>query len=32
MNLTAVWAIYQYEMARWFRTLFQGVVSPVVST
>jgi len=32
MNLTAVWAIYHYEMARWFRTLFQGVVSPVVST
>lgn len=32
MNLTAVWAIYRYEMARWFRTLFQGVVSPVVST
>ena len=32
MNLTAVWDIYQYEMARWFRTLFQGVVSPVVST
>ena len=32
MNLTAIWAIYHYEMARWFRTLFQGVVSPVVST
>lgn len=32
MNPTAVWAIYHYEMARWFRTLFQGVVSPVVST
>ncbi|WP_223478415.1 ABC transporter permease [Oricola indica] len=32
MNLLAVWAIYRYEMARWFRTLFQSVVSPVVST
>ena len=32
MNLIAVWAIYHYEMARWFRTLFQSVVSPVVST
>ena len=32
MNPMGVWAIYHYEMSRWFRTLFQGVVSPVVST
>lgn len=32
MNLIAVYSIYRYEMARWFRTLFQSVVSPVVST
>ena len=32
MNWGAVWAIYQYEMARTARTLLQSVVSPVVST
>ena len=32
MNWGAVWAIYQYEMARTGRTLLQSVVSPVVST
>ena len=32
MNLQAVKAIYLFEMARTRRTLFQSVVSPVVST
>ena len=32
MNLSAVKAIYLYEMARTKRTLFQSVVSPVIST
>jgi ABC-2 type transport system permease protein len=32
MNLHAVRAIYMYEMARTGRTLFQSVVSPVIST
>jgi ABC-2 type transport system permease protein len=32
MNLYAIRAIYRYEMARTIRTLFQSVVSPVVST
>jgi len=32
MNLYAVRAIYMYEMARTVRTLFQSVVSPVIST
>jgi ABC-2 type transport system permease protein len=32
MNHRAVWAIYRYEMARTARTLFQSVVSPVIST
>jgi ABC-2 type transport system permease protein len=32
MNLHAVWAIYDFEMARSRRTLFQSVVSPVIST
>ena len=32
MNLYAVRAIYRYEMARTARTLFQSVVSPVIST
>ena len=32
MNLHAIRAIYRYEMARTIRTLFQSVVSPVVST
>jgi ABC-2 type transport system permease protein len=32
MNLHAVRAIYVYEMARTGRTLFQSVVSPVIST
>ncbi|KQV55235.1 MULTISPECIES: ABC transporter permease [unclassified Caulobacter] len=32
MNLFAIKAIYRFEMARWFRTLAQSVVSPVLST
>ena len=32
MNLHAVRAIYSYEMARTGRTLFQSIVSPVIST
>jgi len=32
MNLHAVRAIYRYEMARTGRTLFQSIVSPVIST
>jgi ABC-2 type transport system permease protein len=32
MNYYAVLAIYKYEMARTRRTLFQSVVSPVIST
>ncbi len=32
MNLHAICAIYRFEMARTGRTLFQSVVSPVIST
>ena len=32
MNFHGVWAIYRFEMARWARTLFQSLVSPVIST
>jgi len=32
MNLYAVKSIYLFEMARMWRTLFQSVVSPVIST
>jgi ABC-2 type transport system permease protein len=32
MNAYAVKAIYGFEMARWFRTLVQSVLSPVIST
>ena len=32
MNIYGVWAIYRFEMARWYRTLFQSLVSPVIST
>jgi len=32
MNLQAIKAIYHYEMSRFFRTLWQSIVSPVVST
>ena len=32
MNWRGVWAIYRYEMMRTFRTLFQSLVAPVIST
>ena len=32
MNWRAVWAIFAYEMKRFFRTLLQSLVSPVIST
>lgn len=32
MNWRAVAAIYRFEMARFFRTLFQSFISPVIST
>ena len=32
MNLYAVLAIYKFEMARFLRTVWQSIVSPVVST
>ena len=32
MNIYGLRAIYMYEMARTGRTLFQSIVSPVVTT
>ncbi|MBO6719297.1 MAG: ABC transporter permease [Rhizobiaceae bacterium] len=32
MNWYAIKAIYKFEMARWWRTVWQSIVSPVVST
>lgn len=32
MNWTAIAAIYRFEMARFFRTLLQSFLSPVLST
>ena len=32
MNFYAIQAIYRFEMARWFRTLAQSIISPVIST
>ncbi|MBW6495605.1 MAG: ABC transporter permease [Burkholderiaceae bacterium] len=32
MNLHAIAAIYQFEMARTRRTIFQSIISPVIST
>ncbi len=32
MNFRAIWAIYTFEMSRFFRTLLQSFVSPVIST
>ena len=32
MNWRGFYAIYRYEMARWFRTVAQSVIAPVVST
>jgi len=32
MNLPGVWAIYRFEMARAMRTLWQSLVTPVITT
>jgi len=32
MNLNAIWTIYVFEMRRFFRTITQSLVSPVLST
>jgi len=32
MNVHAIMAIYKFEMARTFRTIWQSIVSPVIST
>ena len=32
MNLYAIWSVYKYEMSRFFRTLLQSFISPVIST
>ncbi len=32
MNMHAVYAIYSFEMARWWRTIAQSIASPVIST
>lgn len=32
MNIHGIQAIYRFEMARWFRTLAQSIVSPILST
>jgi ABC-2 type transport system permease protein len=32
MNLRGVWAIYHFELSRWFRTLTQSLLAPVIST
>jgi len=32
MNYPAIKAIYLFEMARWKRTIFQSIISPVLST
>ena len=32
MNLHAIWAIYVYEMKRFFRTVMESLLSPVIST
>ncbi|HEX8232207.1 MAG TPA: ABC transporter permease [Caulobacteraceae bacterium] len=32
MNLRAIGALYRFEMARTFRTIFESVVAPVIST
>ena len=32
MNWRAIQAIYKFEMARWWRTILQSIVSPVLST
>ncbi|MBM3508151.1 MAG: ABC transporter permease [Alphaproteobacteria bacterium] len=32
MNLRAIKSIYVFEMSRWFRTIMQSILSPVIST
>ena len=32
MNTYGISAIYRFELARWFRTLVQSLLSPVIST
>jgi len=32
MNVYGIWAIYKFEMARAFRTLFQSFLAPIIST
>jgi ABC-2 type transport system permease protein len=32
MNTNAIAAIFNFELGRWFRTLFQSILSPVIST
>ena len=32
MNLYAVRALYKFELSRWFRTLSQSILAPVIST
>ncbi|MWD26794.1 ABC transporter permease [Aquicoccus sp. SCR17] len=32
MSFIAIWSIYKYEMFRFFRTILQSFVSPVIST
>ncbi len=32
MNWAAIWAIYTFEMTRFFRTIAQSLISPVIST
>ena len=31
-NARGVWAIYRFEMKRFFRTVVQSLISPVIST
>ncbi len=32
MNLHGITAIYRFEMARWGRTLWQSLITPVITT
>lgn len=32
MNWLGAQAIFQFEMARWFRTIFQSIIAPVITT
>jgi ABC-2 type transport system permease protein len=32
MNVHAIKSIYRFELARWFRTLLQSILAPVIST